>query len=198
MKVNVQQINGNWDCGYSLDKHMLSSKFLGNDEWGNPRFENTRTEIGESIYQLKYQNDFTQCNPIAQSIADNIIPNLPPISFIIAMPPSKARARQPVPEIAYELGQITGLPFISDFLVKTQATLQMKDIVSRDDKIKALQQSIKINEAVMNETLPLTSYNVLIVDDLYDSGTSLEVATDILSKCDKIAKIFVATATRKR
>lgn len=197
MNVNVAQIYGNWDLGYSLDKHMLSSKFLGNDEWGNPRFENTRTEAGEAIYQLKYQNDFTKCASIAQSIADEIIPKLPPISFIIAMPPSKARAKQPVPEITCELAGIIGLPFISNFLIKTQVTQQMKDIEKRSDKIAALQQSIQINEAVMRENLPLTSYNVLIIDDLYDTGTSLEVATDILRKCDKIAEIFVATATRK-
>lgn len=198
MKVNVEQIWGNWDSGYSLDKHMLSSKFLGNDEWGHPRFENTRTDIGEAIYQLKYQGDFTKCNLIAQSIADNIVPLLPHISFIIAMPPSKVRAKQPVPEIACELAKIKALPFINDFLIKTQTTQQMKDIEKRSDKIAALQKSMQINEAVMKETLPLTNYNVLIIDDLYDTGTSLEVATDILRNCDKIGKIFVATATRKR
>ena len=31
MEVNVQPIHGNWDLGYSLDKHVLSSVYLGDD-----------------------------------------------------------------------------------------------------------------------------------------------------------------------
>lgn len=197
MNVNVQPIHGNWDVGYSLDKHMISSTFLGYDEWGHARFDNNRTDVGEAIYQLKYKDDFSQCAPIAKSLYDNIIPYLAEIHLIIAMPPSKARSQQPVPEIARELAVLTKLPFIDRFLIKSKETPQMKDIESRADKIAALQQSIQINVPLVNQTLPSTGYNVLIVDDLYDTGTSLEVATSILRNCDKINKIFVATATRK-
>jgi len=57
MKVSLKQINGPWDQGWVLDKHMVSSTFLGNDDRGHPCFDNQRTEIGEATYQLKYQKD---------------------------------------------------------------------------------------------------------------------------------------------
>lgn len=48
MKVSLKQINGPWDQGWVLDKHMVSSTFLGNDDRGHPCFDNQRTEIGEA------------------------------------------------------------------------------------------------------------------------------------------------------
>ncbi|NMT50882.1 ComF family protein, partial [Vibrio parahaemolyticus] len=122
-------------------------------------------------YQLKYKDDFTQCAPVAKSLYANIIPYLAEIHLIIAIPPSKACSQQPVPEIARELAILTKLPFIDRFLIKSKETPQMKDIESRADKIAALQQSIQINVPLVNQTLPSTGYNVLIVDDLYDTGT---------------------------
>ncbi len=54
MKVNLKKIAGNWSSGYALDKHVLSSEFLGHNEWGHPMFDTTRSEVGEAAYQLKY------------------------------------------------------------------------------------------------------------------------------------------------
>lgn len=36
MAVNLRKIEGNWDLGYALDKHMLSSTFTGHNEYGHP------------------------------------------------------------------------------------------------------------------------------------------------------------------
>lgn len=55
--LNPVRIYGTWDEGIVLDNHMLKSVFLGYDENGKEKFENTRTEIGELIYKFKYQKD---------------------------------------------------------------------------------------------------------------------------------------------
>ncbi|MGL6541902.1 hypothetical protein ACSZNU_14415 [Aeromonas hydrophila] len=89
MNVNVKEISGVWDKGFSLDKHKIRSIYTGDNEHGYATFDTLRTDIGEALYQLKYQSDFTQCNIIAQSIKDHIFPLLPFVSFIVAMPPSK-------------------------------------------------------------------------------------------------------------
>lgn len=44
MKVNLKQIQGPWNQGWVLDKHMLRSTFLGNDEQGHPKFDSHRNE----------------------------------------------------------------------------------------------------------------------------------------------------------
>jgi hypothetical protein len=51
LNVDVQKINGYWKAGYVLDNYMKRSEFLGNDENGLPKFDNIRTEVGESIFQ---------------------------------------------------------------------------------------------------------------------------------------------------
>lgn len=53
--LNPVRIYGAWDEGIVLDKHIIKSIFLGCDEKGKEKFENTRTEIGELIYKFKYQ-----------------------------------------------------------------------------------------------------------------------------------------------
>ncbi|OEE58063.1 amidophosphoribosyltransferase [Enterovibrio norvegicus FF-454] len=198
MDVNVKEITGIWDSGYSLDKHIVSSTYIGENQWGHAQFDTTRTDVGEAVFLLKYRSDFSQCKEIAQSISDNIITQLPHISFIVAMPPSKIRPKQPVQEIASELAKIIGKPSISGLLIKSQSTPQMKDIASREERIAILIDAFEIDKEVVKETLPERGYNVLIVDDLYDTGTSLEAATQTLRECDKIGQIFVATATRKK
>ena len=67
MKVNVQAIHGNWDLGYTLDKHMLSSTYLGDNEQGHPQFDSVRTEVGEALFQLKYRSAFQKIPLIGDS-----------------------------------------------------------------------------------------------------------------------------------
>src|SRR3989338_2565866 len=110
MKVALRQIQGPWDAGWVLDKHTLHSQYLGDDAHGHPRFETTRTEVGEATYQLKYQHDWDQVQPLAQSIADNIFPKLADVGFVLPMHASTARQRQPVTEVAEALGKIIGKP----------------------------------------------------------------------------------------
>ena len=55
--INPSRIYGIWDEGIVLDNHMQKSIFIGYDENGKEKFENTRTEIGELIYRYKYKND---------------------------------------------------------------------------------------------------------------------------------------------
>lgn len=196
MDVNVKKITGIWDLGYSLDKHKISSVYLGVDEYGHSRFNTIRTDIGEALYQLKYRSDFSQVDAIATELHKNIVSKFPEISFIMAMPPSKGRELQPVIEVANKLAEKMKKACIHNLLFKSRNTPQMKDIKNRDQRIKLLLESFQIDKTVMAQRLPSTGYNVLIVDDLFDSGTSLEVASQKLRECGKIDKILVATATR--
>jgi predicted amidophosphoribosyltransferase len=196
MDVNVKEINGLWDKGFSLDKHKISSTYTGDNEYGHPTFDTLRTDIGEALYQLKYKSDFSQCDVIAENIKYHIISQLPFVSFILAMPPSKTRTKQPVIEIAKILSTLTDKPCINDILLKSKNTPQMKDIAKREDRIVTLLDAFVLNTDVVTNRLPKKGYNVLIIDDLFDTGTSLEAATQKLKECDKIGQIFVATVTR--
>ena len=192
MEVNVQEINGDWDLGYSLDKHVLSSVFLGEDQWGHARFNTTRSDIGEALYQLKYKTDFDQVETIAQQLFISLSQKFSTTCLVIPMPPSKARARQPVVELANKLAEKLGVPCFENLLVKAKNTPQMKDIDGRAEKIEALMNAFQINDQ-----LGEGQFDILIVDDLFDTGSSLEAATKMLRSYGKIRNVFVATATRK-
>ena len=84
-----------------------------------------------------------------------------------------------------------GVPFMDNVLVKIAHTAQMKDIPTREERVKALCSAL-----VVNDVLADGKHDVLIVDDLYDTGSSLEAATIMLRKYAKIQNIFVATLTR--
>lgn len=192
MEVNVQRINGNWDLGYSLDKHVLSSIYIGDNRWGYPEFDTTRSEAGEALFQLKYRSDFNQVTNIANQLSTSLSQYFSSACLVIPMPPSKQRERQPVVEIAQAVARNMGIPCYENILHKNQDTPQMKDIPDRKEKVETLVQAFSINDS-LNEGL----YDVLIIDDLFDTGSSLEAATRVLRKYRKVGNIYVATATRK-
>ena len=44
--------------------------YLGDDEYGHPRFNTTRSEPGEALYQLKYRADWNQVQPLAAQLRE--------------------------------------------------------------------------------------------------------------------------------
>jgi predicted amidophosphoribosyltransferase len=193
MEVNIQRINGNWDLGYSLDKHVLQSIYLGENQWGHAEFDTTRSEVGEALFLLKYRSDFTQISVIADQMFESLSQHFSTACLVIPMPASKQRARQPVREIALKVAENMKIPCLENLLIKNVSTPQMKDIDSRDDKVDTLVKAFAINDVLGDG-----DYDILIVDDLYDTGSSLEAATKVLSEYSKIRNIYVATVTRKR
>jgi predicted amidophosphoribosyltransferase len=187
------QIHGNWDLGYVLDRHIQQSTFLGEDEYGNPKFETIRTEIGEKLYQLKYKSAFENVEILAQEITNRLGHIFSSSSLIIPMPPSKARTRQPVIEIARSVGKKMNKPCLENILIKSGTTAQMKDIPTKEEKKTALLNCFSIND-VLSEG----QYDVLVIDDLFSTGSSLESACEVLRKYRKIAKIYVVALTRTK
>lgn len=78
-------------------------------------------------------------------------------------------------------------------MVKTSATPPMKDIGTREERIATLMGAFTVYD-VLDEGL----FDVLIIDDLFDTGSSLEAATNVLRNYGKIRNIYVATVARKR
>lgn len=193
MDVNIKRIDGVWTLGYSLDKHTTSSTPIGYNEFGHMQFDTVRPEAGEALFQLKYRSDFSQVSLIAQQMNKSLGKFFSSCNLIIPMPASRARSRQPVTEIAKELALLMGIPCYENLLVKTGSTPAIKDIPTREEKVSALMGAFTVNDL-----LPSGLYDVLIVDDLFDSGSSLEAATNMLKGYSKIQNVYVATVTRKR
>jgi predicted amidophosphoribosyltransferase len=192
MKTSVKEVKGSWDLGFSLDKHMISSTYLGEDEYGHPRFNNLRSEVGEATYQLKNQRNASEARPIAQAIFDNVYGKFQNVSVIIPMAASTARTAQPVDQVAQILAALTDLPWYQGWLVKAAGGKKLKDVPEeeRADEVKGTM-------SLAGQLQGTGKVNVLLLDDLYQSGASVNEACTVLRTYERIGKIYFVAFTRK-
>lgn len=188
MKVSLRRIRGPWDDGWVLDKHTVSSVYRGP---GPHDFDTIRTEAGEATFQLKYRHDWPQAKPLARAVAENICPRFAQIGFIVPMPASSPRTRQPVTEVANELGKIVGVPVFRNLLMRAQNGTSLKDLSEKEEKLQAIGNSFSINDAISNAG----RWNALVIDDLFHTGASMETACKLLRTYPKVGRIYVAALT---
>lgn len=191
MKVVLKEIEGPWDEGWVLDKHSIGSVCTGYNEFGHPIFDTTRTEVGEATFLLKYRSDWAQAKPLAAAIATEICPKLANIGFVVPMPASTSRARQPVTEVAMHLGQLIQVPVFNNLLLKSVNGKSLKNLNSKEEKVAAIGDSFSVNDEIADEG----KWNVLVVDDLFHTGASMEAASKVLRTYPKVQKIYVAALT---
>lgn len=191
MQVSLKQITGFWADGWALDKHSIGSVCVGHYDNGAPRFETTRTEVGEAVFQLKYRSRWSEVEPLAKAVFDHVGPKLPSIGLIVPMPASNVRARQPVTEVAREVGRLANIPVFENLLLKASNGQSLKDLNTREEKLEAIGNSISVRDVIAGED----SWNVLLIDDLYHSGASMHAACVALTGYRKIDNIYVAALT---
>lgn len=188
----VITLEGNWKSGKAFDLHTVASTHLGVDEQGHDRFDNTRSEMGELVYQLKYKHDKNTVNKIV-ALLDKI-GGIETFDFIIPIPPTnKTRPIKPVELIAVALGAKRKVTVVTDAL-KNEGSEELKGITDPVARNELLQAALKLN-APGNK---FQGKKVLLVDDLYRSGSTLRVATDLLYKEGKATQVSVLTMTKTR
>jgi predicted amidophosphoribosyltransferase len=112
------------------------------------------------------------------------------------MPASITRARQPVNEIANALGRLTKIPVFVDIVVKAPAprgSPQLKDLHSREEKDAALEGRFSINPSIGNDGC----WNALLLDDLFDTGATMDAVCKALRTYNKINRVYAASITWK-
>jgi len=177
--------------GYALDIQVVSSNFIGYDEFGHPRFDTTRSEIGEHLYKLKYGNESASIDPIVETIAQFVRSWKIQIDLIIPVPPSNLkRTSQPLLELARALGAKMGIPLCEDCLVKVKGTAQLKNIQDYQARVKLLENAFTV------ATEQTRGKNVLVFDDLYQSGATLHEIARILSGVGLVSNVYVLAVTR--
>lgn len=195
MNITPKIITGNWTHGWALDQHTICSHAGASENVGHPSFITERTEIGEALYRLKYRNDRTQIEPIAQAAADFIRTRseLSDIKVVLAVPPSDTRRSfQPVQALAFRIGEILGLSVPDDYLLKTKQTMPLKGMTDKRLRRRELDGAFAVADQ------RFADMHVLLFDDLFRSGETLKAITVALLFQGKVGGVSVVTATGTR
>jgi competence protein ComFC len=192
IEIHPKEIKGSWDRGYVMDVHTISSTMIGYNEFGHPEFDTVRSPLGELVYRLKYKGD----KSVIPSIVETVVAFVKSWDFrpdvIVPMPPSKLqRAFQPVIEVGGELAEALGVPLDSTTLKKTKPTQQMKDVGDFSARVAALEAAFTSDKTQQGKA-------VLLFDDLFQSGATMNVAARTLKNQGLVKSVCALALTGTR
>ncbi|HZT75871.1 MAG TPA: phosphoribosyltransferase family protein [Vicinamibacterales bacterium] len=171
--TNPEHIDGPWVEGFVLDRHVISARpigYLGD----HMQFDTTRSPLGELVYQLKYRNGGP--DDIIETASAFILERWPGlIDCIVLPPPSLHRARQPVRLIVDGLAARLGVPVRSEAVMKATATQQMKNV-------PLYERGPLLSAAIQRGTESVQGLRVLVVDDLWETGSTLRRVAEVLTE----------------
>jgi predicted amidophosphoribosyltransferase len=185
-------ILGPWNKGYAFDVHTVRSDYIGENEYGHPLFNTTRSPMGQRLYELKFGQKFSAIEKIITLLSEepgfnNFISG---IDVILPVPPSnKYRRLQPVVLVAQEIARIYKKELRQDILIYSNYE-EIKNI-DMTEKYEKIQKSLSIDGQLDK------SGNILVFDDVFDSGATLTVMTNALLE-KGYANIFIFALTKTR
>lgn len=193
VRFTPRRLPGRWKLGFALDVHTVSSSFVGYDEFGHERFETKRTELGELLYRLKYDHHQAALAPIITAAATFIERRRLRPESLIPVPPSRRRRQQPVLEIVNALGSRLSLPVIQA-LQRKRPTQELKSIHDFSERIRLLEDAF----ALTRDAVRIKGTRVLLIDDLWRSGATLNAAANLLTDEAGVGELIVLAITKTR
>jgi predicted amidophosphoribosyltransferase len=113
VEIHPQPIFGRFAGGIALDLHTTSSTPVGHNAYGHMQFDTLRPPIAELLYQLKYHADKDAASSIVDTAVEFLQERRGKFDLIVPVPPSTARAVQPVLVLAEGIGAALKVPVIS-------------------------------------------------------------------------------------
>ena len=186
------RIPGRWSDGRALDVHTIRSTHVGDDEFGHPRFETERSPMGELLYRLKYKGDRSVVPAIAEAATAFVRSWQPGLEMVVTVPPSRERAVQPVLLVGAALAEGLGLAFEPQVVRRSREAPQLKDVFDYDERWRLLDGLHEI------ATPRVEGRRILLFDDLFRSGATLNAVTAALYDRGHAAVVCALTLTRSR
>lgn len=190
-KINPQRIDGPWFEGFVLDIHTVSSQPVGVGPSGHTLFDTTYSEIGLLLYKLKYQRDASSAPAIIEAAAKFWEPARSAIDLIVPVPASSFRVVQPVEQLAAGLGAAMNIP-VAQCISTTRPPSSLKDVTDPEKRKELL------NGLHTVDTEKTTGKRILLVDDLYRSGSTMHAVAEVLTDIGKAASVRAFAITRTR
>lgn len=112
--------------------------------------------------------------------------------IVVPVPPSRQRPVQPVRLLGDGLAKRLGLEFAADCVRKIRDLPQLKDVHDYDERTKLLHGAHAIDRS------RVVRQRILLFDDLYRSGATLNAVAEVLYDEGGAAEVFALTITRAR
>jgi len=114
------------------------------------------------------------------------------VNLVIPAPPSKLREYQAADEIAKAIADLIKVEYSDQVLYK--------DANSGEDESQSVFTTGKrqMTGTIHKKQVEKKEYNLLLVDDFYDSGSTLTECVRILREDANINRIYVFTVTKMR
>jgi len=147
--------------------------------------------MGELIYRLKYRKKTDGVAKIVELLTR--IKGIEGFDRIVPIPPTNSnRSVQPVKLIAKALGEDRGVEVISDLLSKSPGGKELKNVTDPAERQELLRKSMAVTPGY-----DIAGLKILLVDDLYRSGSTLSLATELLLS-EGASEVYVLTMTKTR
>ncbi|MFC1541419.1 ComF family protein [Candidatus Latescibacterota bacterium] len=192
--ISPMKIIGDWIYGYALDYHTLSSDYIGGEEFGHPQYDNTRSDMGDLVYNLKYKMDKSVIPAISETVSIFIKEQRWMPEVLIPVPPScLSRSFQPVFEVAEYISHSLEIDMYSGCIEKVKETPELKNVDKYKERKKLLDDAFTITDKSLVE-----GKRILLFDDLYRSGATLKSIARVLNQQGNVKEIYALTLTKTR
>lgn len=170
-----------------LGKEFTSGFCLGEYSYDN----SDKTTLGKLIHCFKYKSDQKAGEILADLIAELIKEKYSAAEAIETVPPSfTSRIFQPIDYLTELVSSKTGLPWLKDVLSRTRLSKRQKDLRSWSEKKRNVKGLFKVNNGES-----VRAKKIVVLDDVYDSGATLDEICSVL-KQDKAYIIGVVAVAR--
>jgi len=113
--------------------------------------------------------------------------------LIIPVPPSQSgRPQQPVLVLAEALSKQLGIPVRADCVSRVKEIPELKNVYDYDERLRLLEGVHRVEPAFVSKQ------KVLLFDDLYRSGATMNAVTSILYDQGGAAEVYALAITRTR
>ncbi len=154
-------------------------------------FDTTYSEVGALLHRLKYNGDTSVVPDIVTTAAGFLTTWNPTIDVIVPVPATRSRMTQPVALLASALGTMLTVPVV-DAVKRIRDLPELKNVSDYDERLRLLAGAYDA------DTLQVRSKHVLLLDDLYRSGATMNAIATVLYDVGGAADVVALTVTRTR
>jgi predicted amidophosphoribosyltransferase len=169
---------GPWSYGIALGMHAQ-------DEEGTER-----SPIGALLVDFKYAGHRPLARPLGEALAQTLGSRRPDV--VTHIPSTRRGSFEPACELARATARALRVACLPHFIAVTRKVTPQKDLTSLSEKKENVRGAFNVRRPEL-----VKGRQVLIVDDVYDSGATLEEAWRAVRKAGA-SDIIVATVTRTR